>query len=133
MEDSVKSVERLLRAFMRSPAGLNEHTISQRLGIHSGLFFRDVLPEMIKHGLLQEVDYRGSGNQRRFRLGARLDHITDALERCNGNFEEFLRFAGCREPHAAAGHAAAGEVKGSHANALQGTFGGYGESRGTNG
>jgi hypothetical protein len=93
LEEAVKAVERLLRAFMRSPAGLNENTINQRLGSHAALFFRDVYPQMQSHGLISEMEYRGSGTQRRFRLLVRLDQLNNALEGCGGNFEEFIRLA----------------------------------------
>ena len=96
VEEAVKVVERLLRAFMRSPAGINENTIRQRLGTHSPMFFRDVLPRLVQHGLVEEVEYRGGGQQRRFRLHGRLDEITEALERCNGSFEMFLELAALR-------------------------------------
>jgi hypothetical protein len=93
VEEAVKAVERLLRAFMRSPAGLNENTINQRLGSHAALFFRDVYPQMESHGLISEMEYRGSGTQRRFRLLVRLDQLNNALEGCGGDFEEFIRLA----------------------------------------
>ena len=93
VDESVKAVERLLRAFMRSPAGINENTIHQRLGAHSALFFRNVCPKMQSHGLIEEMEYRGSGMQRRFRLLVRLDQLNRALEQCAGDFDEFLRLA----------------------------------------
>ncbi len=93
VEDAVKAVERLLRAFMRSPAGLNENTINQRLGSHAAIFFRDVYPQMESHGLISEMEYRGSGTQRRFRLLVRLDQLNTALEGCGGDFDEFIRLA----------------------------------------
>jgi len=93
VDESLKAVERLLRAFMRSPSGLNENTIRQRLGTHAAIFFRDVLPRIETAGLIAGVEYRGRDHQRRFRLAARLDSITDALERCEGDFERFLALA----------------------------------------
>jgi len=94
VEEAVVVVERLLRAFMRSPGGLNENTINQRLGSQAPYFFRDVLPEMMKHRILEEGDYRGSGQQRRFHLRGRLETIGDALQECGGKFDRFLELAG---------------------------------------
>ncbi len=93
VDESIKAIERLLRAFMRSPSGLNENTIRQRLGTHSAVFFSDILPRMQKAELIEEVEYRGRDTQQRFRLRARLDAITNALERCDGDFERFMELA----------------------------------------
>lgn len=91
-EEAVVITERLIRAFMRS-TGVNENTLNMRLGSQAPTFFREVLPVLRENGLVDETPFRGGGTQRRFRLGVRLETITDALERCGGSFERFIALA----------------------------------------
>jgi hypothetical protein len=46
---------------MRSPGGVNENTLHQRLGTQAPGFFRDILPVLLKHGVLVGVQFRGPG------------------------------------------------------------------------
>lgn len=91
-EESVAITERLVRAFMRS-SGITEHTIQRRLGVDASKFFRDILPALEEREILVETPFRGGGIQKRFRLGVRLEAISDALERCGGSFNRFLTLA----------------------------------------
>ena len=94
VDQSIRAVERFLKLIIRSPAGINENTIRQRLGTDAPLFLKEVLPRMIELGLIVEVPFSGRGQpQRRLRLGRQLDQITDAIERCSGDFNEFVRLA----------------------------------------
>ncbi|MCY4372777.1 MAG: pentapeptide repeat-containing protein [Spirochaetaceae bacterium] len=81
--------ERICRAFLRS-TGVNEHTIRQRLGREAGAFFDTILPTLMDHGVVVEVEYRGSGQQRRFQLGVPLDAVQRSIEQANGSFELFV-------------------------------------------
>jgi uncharacterized protein YjbI with pentapeptide repeats len=91
-EENIVIVNRLLRAFLRS-TGLNENTLKNRLGSQSSHFFREVLPVLLTAGLLEEVSFRGSGNQKRFQLGVSLERLTRAVESCGGSFENFVVLA----------------------------------------
>lgn len=91
-DDEMVIVERMVRAFMRS-TGVNENTLNKRLGAQAAEFFSDVLPQLEGAGILTEVKFTGSGNQRRFRLGISLERLNRAIEGCGGNFERFLELA----------------------------------------
>ena len=89
MDGRLVLTERMCRAFFRS-TGVNEYTLRQRLGKEANTFFDQVLPELIQHGVVKEVEYRGSGQQRRFQLGVSLREFQGAIEQARGGFEEFL-------------------------------------------
>jgi len=88
-DEEMALVERMLRAFMRS-TGINEHTLEKRLGAQSSQFFKDVLPRLEDAGVVQEMPYKGSGSQRRFKLGFPLDRLTRAVEGCQGHIDRFI-------------------------------------------
>jgi hypothetical protein len=75
---------------------LNERTIQQRLGSQSPLFMDEVLPRLMDASVVEEVTYRGRGNQRRWRLALPLSEVKDAMEGCKGNFERFLEIVTAR-------------------------------------
>ena len=81
--------ERFFRTFYRS-TGINEDALRHRLGRSAGLFFDEVLPALLQRHVLKEVQYVGSGQQRRFRLNVSLGGVQEAIERSNGNFDRFL-------------------------------------------
>ena len=82
--------ERLCRAFFRS-TGVNENTLKQRMGQDSGVFFKDVLPALLSRSVVKEVDYKGSGQQRRYRLGVSLRDVQQSIERAGGSFGKFMQ------------------------------------------
>src|SRR2546430_11230489 len=45
----------------------------------ANVFMTDVLPELLRVGVLQEVQYLGAGQQRRFRLSVPMQRIDSAL------------------------------------------------------
>jgi hypothetical protein len=93
IDDYLMQAQRAIRVFMRSTE-VNENVFRQRLGkTRVGFFLTEVLPPLIRNGIIKETGYFGSGNQRRFRLVMPMRQINDALERCKGDFNEFLRIA----------------------------------------
>lgn len=80
---------RMCRAFFRS-TGVNEYTFRQRLGSKANTFFDRVLPPLIAHGVVNEIEYKGAGRQGRYRLRISLDDVQRAIEHADGNFEKFL-------------------------------------------
>jgi len=92
-DEATRLVNRMLRAFLRS-TGVNEATCRARLGDGATLFFSDVLPELIRCGVVSEVAYRGAGRQTRYTLSRPMTEIHEALERSGGSFERFI--ARCR-------------------------------------
>jgi len=93
VDQRLELVERVLRAFMRS-TGVNSDTFRQRLGTQSPAFFDQLLPTLKEHRIMVEVQYRGSGRQRRFELGVPFARVSEALEGCEGDFDRFLQLAG---------------------------------------
>jgi hypothetical protein len=89
-DDKIKLVERFLRIFLRATY-VTENVIRLRLGHSGGLFLANVLPELMKAGIVMETDYLGSGSQRRFKLGVPMEELEMALSHCEGKFSEFLR------------------------------------------
>ena len=86
----IRIMERVLRAFMRS-TGVNENTLRMRLGPQAQHFFDEMLPDLENRGILVEVPFRGSGSQKRYRLGTTFDRMAGALESCQGSYEQFLQ------------------------------------------
>ncbi len=83
-----KLAEQALRAFMRS-THLNENVFRQRLGSHANMFIDNVLPVLLRAAVLVEVDYRGGGVQRRFKLNAPMRNIAPAIKSAR-SLEEFI-------------------------------------------
>lgn len=82
--------DRMCRAFSRSN-GVNENTFRQRMGKDAGLFFEEILPKLESHSVVKEVDYKGAGQQRRYRLAVSLRDVQQSIERSDGSFETFLQ------------------------------------------
>jgi len=91
-DQKVQVMERALRAFMRA-TGVNENTLKKRLGPQASLFLDEMLPELKRHGVFEEVPFRGSGHQKRYKLGTSFDRIAGAIESCEGNYERFVELA----------------------------------------
>ena len=92
MAEDLILVERMLRAFMRSTS-VKENTLHKRLGTGAERFEQSILPRLLNAGVLAEVGVPVSGQPRRLRLAATLERVTDAIQKCDGDFEEFLRLA----------------------------------------
>lgn len=88
-DEELTVLERALRPFLRSTQ-VNEDVFRVRLGTRSGLFFTNVLPALEQSGVVEEVEYRGGGMQRRFRLGVAMEDIQAAFAKSKGRFEDFL-------------------------------------------
>jgi hypothetical protein len=82
-------VERVMRTFLRANQ-VNEDLIRAKLGVKAAQFFDDVLPRLLKAGMLELIPYLGHGSQRRFRMRVQMQKLHDALAECGGNFERFL-------------------------------------------
>ena len=92
-DHSLVLTERMCQAFFRS-TGVNENTLRQRMSKDANLFFKEVLPELVSHEVVKEVDYKGSGKQHRYRLGVSLRHVQESIEQADGRFEKFLQGIG---------------------------------------
>lgn len=82
-------VERMMRIFLRANQ-VNEDVIRTKLGVRAGEFFDNVLPNLLRVGMLEAIPYLGHGNQRRFRMRVQMHKLHTALVECGGSFERFL-------------------------------------------
>lgn len=90
VDERLKVFERFLRVFLRTTQ-IDEDIIRVRLGNAAApRFFDEVLPALLEIGLLEEVPWKGRGNQRRYKLMRQMSDVSDALERTRGSFDEFL-------------------------------------------
>ena len=92
-DDLLELTIRMCRVFFRS-TGVNEYTFRQRLGSKANIFFDQVLPSLKGYGVVNEIEYKGGGSQRRYRLGISLDDVQRSIEQADGNFEKFLEGIG---------------------------------------
>jgi hypothetical protein len=90
-DEALDLTERALRTFIRSTQ-IHESLLRTKLGVKAGLFFSNVLPELIKSGILVEGirDAGGGNNNARYRLGVQMREIDRAISQSAGSFEEFL-------------------------------------------
>jgi hypothetical protein len=74
MDEDLKLALRATRAFTRLTE-INENTWRARLGRSASRFFEELLPKLVSHGIVSEVEYHGHGVQRRFKLGVPLGSL----------------------------------------------------------
>jgi uncharacterized protein YjbI with pentapeptide repeats len=88
-DDEMLLLDRALRYFIRS-THISENILKVRLGAKANVFFKNVMPFLLKSKVLFEIQDTGGGNQRRFRLNAQMREIDDAMAHSNGSFDRFL-------------------------------------------
>ncbi|EOC1329130.1 hypothetical protein C3E80_16545 [Cronobacter malonaticus] len=89
MDDELISVEKLLRYFMRS-THISESVIKIKLGDRGQSFIDVTLPELISANVIEEIENRGSGQQRRFKLGRPLQILNTHLASAQGSYQKFI-------------------------------------------
>jgi hypothetical protein len=89
-DEKLELTEKALRRFIRQNTPINENIFRVRLGRHADIFFRQILPDLIKCNILIEVNYQGQGRQKRFKMGVKFKQIDEALNKCNGSYEKFI-------------------------------------------
>lgn len=93
-DPKLRDVEKIVRYFMRS-THMSESVMLLKLGTRGHSFMTDTLSEVAQRGIIVEIPHRGSGDQRRFRLGVPLQRVNDAIAAARGSFAAFLaRFEG---------------------------------------
>jgi hypothetical protein len=91
LDDRVRLLERFFRVFLRS-THVDEEVIKLRLGkVSAPYFFDSVVPDLLAVGILTDVQWRGGGSQRRFKLDMSMSTIERSLERARGSYIEFLK------------------------------------------
>jgi uncharacterized protein YjbI with pentapeptide repeats len=89
VSEEIQILDRALRCFLRSTQ-INEETIRVRLGVKANLFFDELLPELLRTNVLEEIPYGGQGKQRRFKLNVPMREINDAMAQSNGDYLRFI-------------------------------------------
>lgn len=90
IDERFKVLERFLRVFLRSTQ-VDEEVIRLRLGNGAApRFFDEILPSLLDSGLLEEVPWKGRGNQHRYKLIRQMSDVSDALEKAQGSYNNFL-------------------------------------------
>ena len=89
MDDELVSVEKLLRYFMRS-THISESVIKLKLGDRGQSFIDLNLPDLITTRIVEEIENRGSGQQRRFKLGRPLQEINSHISEAQGSYNMFI-------------------------------------------
>ncbi len=89
-DETVGCVTKLVRYFMRS-THISESVMLMKLGGRGQGFIDSALPQLLTHGVLEEIHNYGSGNQRRFRLAVPLEDINKASSEHASSFQDFLQ------------------------------------------
>ncbi|NNS07075.1 hypothetical protein [Erwinia sp. JH02] len=89
MDDELVNVEKLLRYFMRS-THISESVIKIKLGDRGKSFIDITLPELIETKIIEEIENRGAGQQRRFKLGRPLQELNSHLASAQGSYKNFI-------------------------------------------
>jgi hypothetical protein len=84
----LSALEKIIRYFMRS-THISESVMRIKLGPQGQSFIDNTLPLLLKHGVMKEIENRGS-TQRRFRLNIPLHDLNDAITTSHGSFDHFL-------------------------------------------
>jgi hypothetical protein len=82
-------LERALRIFLRATQ-VNESVLRLKFGSRASDFADRVLPALLKAGVLEEIPYKGSGVERRFKVGVPMHRVQQALAASKGKFDSFL-------------------------------------------
>lgn len=85
----LRDIEKILRYFLRS-THISESIMMMKLGSRGQNFIDHILPLLAKYGIIVEIENRGGGDQRRFRLGISLHMLNTALAAAEGSFESLL-------------------------------------------
>lgn len=89
LDDELASLEKLLRYFMRS-THVSESVIKMKLGDRGQGFLDKTVPALLERKLLEQIENRGGGSQRRFRLSMPLARVNASIAASEGEFNKFL-------------------------------------------
>jgi hypothetical protein len=89
-DDRIDAVEKFLRIFLRT-THVNEDKIRAKFGKQGTPFVEDILPELVRAGIVEQIEYRGRGlPQGRYKLSVPMRAVQDSLSSSRGSFDEFL-------------------------------------------
>lgn len=86
-DESLEITEKALRRFVRSNTPISDAIFKMRLGPKANLFFKEILPDLIKHNILVEVERQKS----MYKLGVSFAQIEDALKNSKGSYDNFIK------------------------------------------
>lgn len=89
VDEGLEIFEKVLRFFLRSTQ-LHESTLRTRLGSRASYFFNQLLPILIRAGVIQDVQNDGRANHGIFRLAVEMRDVDEVLRESGGNFETFI-------------------------------------------
>lgn len=89
IDENLEIVQKILRRFIRG-SHLNDSVFRIRLGNKATYFIEELLPILLDSGIIEEIDYIGSGQKRRFKLSMPFDKINKALKESKGIFSNFI-------------------------------------------
>ena len=85
----IDDLEKLFRYFMRS-THISESVMLIKLGTRGQVFIDHTLPTLVRRQVMVEIENRGGGVQRRYRLGVPLQRLNSAISVARGSFSHFL-------------------------------------------
>ena len=88
-QEAVVQMERVMRWFMRS-THISSNVIKLKLRPRGTAFIDLSLPVLLKEGIFLEIEHRGSGDVRHFRLGRSVVIVNRSFRRCRGSFGAFV-------------------------------------------
>jgi hypothetical protein len=89
-DEQLEVAERAFRMFLRATQ-LNDGVFKIKLGVKANIFLNDIVPALLRVGVLEEVQYLGGGKQRRFRLAVPMKLIESAMSTSKGSFSGFVK------------------------------------------
>lgn len=90
VDPELRDVGKLIRYFLRS-THMGENVIKIKLGNRAHSFLNETLPDLIANNVLMEIENRGCGTQRRFKMKMSLERIDTAISNAQGSYSRFLR------------------------------------------
>ncbi len=88
-DPELRDMEKIVRYFMRS-THISESVLLMKLGARGHGFIDNTLPRLLKKGVMEEIENRGGGDQRRFRLSISLQTLNAAVAAAGSSFDHFL-------------------------------------------
>lgn len=85
----IDDLEKIFRYFMRS-THISESVMLMKLGTRGQSFIDHILPILVRRQVMVEIENRGGGMQRRYRLGVPLQRLNEAIGLARGSFDRFL-------------------------------------------
>jgi hypothetical protein len=99
IDKRLEIVQKVINTFRRCTQA-SEGVFKLRLSKNATEFFADVLPELLRLGVLARVENQGSGSYDHFKLGMRMSDLAEILGDSRGSYKRFV--AGVKTNRAAA-------------------------------